>query len=114
MFDAHPPFQIDGNFGGAAGIIEMLVQSRIGRLRLLPALPRHWPSGRVSGVRARGGLELAMTWADGELAEATLTALRVGTTRVICGNDECLVDHPPGSTHRIVRLAGGGLAVVAV
>ena len=114
MFDAHPPFQIDGNFGGAAGIIEMLVQSRTGRLRLLPALPRHWPSGRLSGVRARGGLELAMTWADGELAEAKLTALKVGTTRVICGNDECFVDHPAGSTHRIVRLAGGGLAVVAV
>ena len=114
MFDAHPPFQIDGNFGGAAGIIEMLVQSRSGRLRLLPALPRHWPSGRVSGVRARGGLELAMTWADGELAEATLTALRVGTTRVICGKDECFVDHPAGSTHRIVRSTGSGLAVVAV
>ena len=111
MFDAHPPFQIDGNFGGAAGIIEMLVQSRTGRLRLLPALPRNWPAGRVSGVRARGGIELAMAWADGELAEATLTARRTGKTRVSCGGAELVIDHAAGSTYRVVRAAGGGLAV---
>ncbi len=110
MFDAHPPFQIDGNFGGAAGIIEMLVQSRTGRLRLLPALPRGWPTGQVSGVRARGGLELAMAWADGELVEATLSAQRAGTTRVTCGGAGLVLDHAAGSTHRIVRVAGGGLA----
>ncbi len=111
MFDAHPPFQIDGNFGGAAGIIEMLVQSRTGRLRLLPALPRHWPAGRVSGVRARGGLDLSMAWADGALSEATLTATRDGKTRVTCGTAECVVDHPAGTTHRIVWSADGGLTV---
>jgi alpha-L-fucosidase 2 len=74
MFDAHPPFQIDGNFGGAAGILEMLVQSRLGHLHLLPALPKAWPTGSLRGVRARGGIEVDMRWTDG-----ALTALRVNT-----------------------------------
>ncbi len=113
LFDAHPPFQIDGNFGGAAGIIEMLVQSRRGRLRLLPALPRHWPAGRVTGVRLRGSLGLSMGWADGMLTEATLTALRAGRTRVTCGDAECVVDHRAGSKHRIVRSSDGGLVAAA-
>jgi alpha-L-fucosidase 2 len=112
MFDAHPPFQIDGNFGGAAGIIEMLVQSRPGRLRLLPALPRHWPAGRVTGTRARGGFELSVAWQDGALAEATLTAHRTGKTRVTCGDAELSVEHPAGSNHRIVRSPDGGLVEV--
>ena len=73
MFDAHPPFQIDGNFGGAAGILEMLVQSWGGEIRLLPALPRAWPDGAVHGVRARGGVELDLDWAGGR---ATRLALR--------------------------------------
>ncbi len=113
MFDAHPPFQIDGNFGGAAGIIEMLVQSRPGRLRLLPALPGAWPAGRLSGARARGGIELSMAWRDGELTEATLIAHRAGRTRVTCGNAELVLDHPAGSQHRIVRSANGELTLVA-
>ncbi|WBS05331.1 glycoside hydrolase family 95 protein [Pseudoduganella sp. SL102] len=73
MFDAHPPFQIDGNFGGAAGIMEMLLQSWGGEVLLLPALPAAWPTGRVGGIRARGGLTVDMSWERGRL-----TALRIG------------------------------------
>lgn len=65
MFDAHPPFQIDGNFGGAAGILEMIVQSWGGEVHLLPALPAAWPRGEVRGVRVRDGIELDLAWAHG-------------------------------------------------
>jgi alpha-L-fucosidase 2 len=68
LFDAHPPFQIDGNFGAPAGIVEMLVQSHLSTIDILPALPSALPEGNISGVCARGGFELSFSWEQGELS----------------------------------------------
>ncbi|BCS22189.1 glycoside hydrolase family 95 protein [Aspergillus puulaauensis] len=99
LLDTHPPFQIDGNFGGGAGILEMLVQSHEdGKIRLLPACPPIWKSGRLRGVRARGGFELEFGWEDGAICGPVIVKSELGL--------RAIVQYPNDGPRRIVEGMG--------
>ncbi len=88
LFDTHPPFQIDGNFGGTTGIAEMLIQSHTDVVQLLPALPKAWATGEVKGLCARGGFVIDMKWADGKMVNATISSKTGGTAKVVYAGKE--------------------------
>jgi alpha-L-fucosidase 2 len=104
MFDSHPPFQIDGNFGGTAGIAEMLLQSHAGEISFLPALPNGWTDGHFRGFRARGGLEVDVIWRDGKATSAVLRASISG---------EHLLRPPAGQRITEILLDGETLPLLA-
>ncbi|MBO9547177.1 glycoside hydrolase family 95 protein [Caulobacter sp.] len=102
MFDAHPPFQIDGNFGGTSGMTEMVLQSRNDRIYLLPALPSAWPTGHITGLRARGAVGVDVRWAGGKLTEAVLTAKADGEHTVVHAGSTLKVMLKKGQSARLV------------
>lgn len=85
MFDTHPPFQIDGNFGATSGIAEMLIQSHMGYINLIPALPEAWSTGSFTGLKARGNFEVSANWNNGKLTSSTIKSL---------SGNECMIDYP--------------------
>ena len=101
LFGAHPPFQIDGNFGGGAGISEMLLQSHQGYIELLPALPDEWKEGEVRGLCARGGFEINMKWTNGKLITASVLSKNGGEYKIKYGNKEMILKTVAGKKYNL-------------
>jgi alpha-L-fucosidase 2 len=100
LFDNHPPFQIDGNFGGTAGIAEMLLQSHNGVVRILPALPDAWQEGEISGLKARGNFEVDIEWHDGLATEITVRSLSGAPLTLAYGEKTLTMDTDMGTSYR--------------
>lgn len=102
LMDAHPPFQIDGNFGGTAGVCEMLMQSRLTDrstvIELLPALPKEWSNGKVSGLCARGGYEVSFEWKGGKVRDSQIKAKKAGTVTLLYNNQRKTLKLKAGQT----------------
>ena len=101
LFDAHPPFQIDGNFGGTAGVCEMLMQSGDGKIELLPACPEAWKEGKVSGLCARGGYEVSFEWKDGKVRDCSIKAKKSGTVTLLYNGQQKTVKLKAGQTQNV-------------
>ena len=101
LFDAHPPFQIDGNFGGTAGVCEMLMQSGDNKIELLPALPEQWKDGSVSGLCARGGFEVNFKWKDGKVRDCSIKAKTNSTVTLLYNGQQKTVKLKAGKTQNI-------------
>src|SRR6266700_8070550 len=99
LFSTHPPFQIDGNYGLMAAVLEMIVQSHGGLIRILPALPEQWPDGSCRGIRCRGGLAVDLVWRDGAVTELTVHR--------IAGDEDRTVTVRYGGRVRELRVAAG-------
>jgi alpha-L-fucosidase 2 len=106
LWDTHAPFQIDGNFGGTAGITEMLMQSHMGFIHLLPALPDAWEEGSIKGICAKGGFDVDITWSEGKLVEVTVTSKCGERCKLRYGDSTLSFGTKKGASYKVVLKNG--------